>query len=74
MAANTRKSARLLVEVLGIRVLTNGTGLLSKLILFVDDWSSCEWRTKGHWPERNTPLVSASHREEALLTEARWDS
>lgn len=71
MAANTRKSARLLVEVLGIWVLTNGTGVLSKLILFVDDRSSCEWRTKGYWPERNTCLVSASHWEEALLIEAR---
>ena len=71
MAANTRKSARLLVEVLGIRVLTNGTGVLSKLILFVDDGSSCEWRAKGYWPERNTRLVSASHGEEALLIEAR---
>jgi hypothetical protein len=50
MAANTRKSVRLLAEVLGIRVLTNGTGVPSKLILFVDDSSSCEWRTKGHCP------------------------
>jgi hypothetical protein len=40
VAANTRKSVRLLAEALGIRVLTNGTGVPSKLILFVDDTSS----------------------------------
>jgi hypothetical protein len=47
MAANNRKLVRLLAEVLGIRVLTNETGVPSKLILFVDDGKFMRMANEG---------------------------